>query len=104
MNQEQQEKVRQLVEVLDHALATAGCGVLDALNAVSVMSTTFPTTRELVSDEICATAESIADLSRPLITTSKPCRANSSLMALPIPLAPPVMNTTGLLTCGLTEL
>ena len=41
MNQEQQDKVRQLVEVLDHALATAGCGVLDALNAVSVMSTSL---------------------------------------------------------------
>ena len=41
MNQEQQDKVRQLVEVLDHALASAGWGVLDALNAVSVMSTSL---------------------------------------------------------------
>lgn len=27
--------------MLDHALAQAGCGVLDALNAVSVMSTSL---------------------------------------------------------------
>ena len=39
--QEQQEKVRQLVEVLDHALNQAGCGILDALNAVSIMSTSI---------------------------------------------------------------
>ena len=51
MNQEQQEKVRQLVEVLDHALSSAGCGVLDALNAVSVMSTSLAHSLELTKDE-----------------------------------------------------
>ena len=39
--QEQQEKVRQLVEVLDHALNQAGFGILYALNAVSIMSTSI---------------------------------------------------------------
>ena len=49
--QDQQEKTRQLIEVLDHALNQAGCGVLDALNAVSIMSTSLAHSLGLVQKD-----------------------------------------------------
>ena len=65
MNQEQQEKVRQLVEVLDHALSSAGCGVLDALNAVSVMSTSLAHSMNLTKDEYMGNLEMMFDMTNP---------------------------------------
>jgi len=65
MNQDQQEKVRQLVEVLDHALSTAGCGVLDALNAVSVMSTSLAHSMNLAKDEYMGNLEMMFDMTNP---------------------------------------
>ena len=65
MNQEQQEKVRQLVEVLDHALSSAGCGVLDALNAVSVMSTSLAHSLELTKDEYMGNLGMMFDMTTP---------------------------------------
>jgi len=65
MNEEQQEKVRQLVEVLDHALSSAGCGVLDALNAVSVMSTSLAHSLELTKDEYMGNLGMMFDMTNP---------------------------------------
>jgi hypothetical protein len=65
MNQEQQEKVRQLVEVLDHALSSAGCGVLDALNAVSLMSTSLAHSMNLTRDEYLGNLGMMFDMSNP---------------------------------------
>jgi len=65
MNQEQQEKVRQLVEVLDHALSSAGCGVLDALNAVSVMSTSLAHSMNLTREEYMGNMETMFDMTNP---------------------------------------
>jgi hypothetical protein len=65
MNQEQQEKVRQLVEVLDHALSSAGCGVLDALNAVSVMSTSLAHSMNLTREEYMGNMEMMFDMTNP---------------------------------------
>ena len=65
MNQEQQEKVRQLVEVLDHALASAGCGVLDALNAVSVMSTSLAHSMNLTREEYMGNMEMMFNMTNP---------------------------------------
>ena len=65
MNQEQQEKVRQLVEVLDHALSSAGCGVLEALNAVSVMSTSLAHSLELTKDEYMGNLGMMFDMTTP---------------------------------------
>jgi hypothetical protein len=65
MNNEQQEKVRQLVEVLDHALSSAGCGVLEALNAVSVMSTSLAHSMNLSKDEYMGNLEMMFDMTNP---------------------------------------
>jgi hypothetical protein len=65
MNQEQQDKVRQLVEVLDHALATAGCGVLDALNAVSVMSTSLAHSVGLTQKEYMDNLQHMFNMTNP---------------------------------------
>ena len=65
MNQEQQDKVRQLVEVLDHALASAGCGVLDALNAVSVMSTSLAHSVGLSQKEYMDNMQNMFDMTNP---------------------------------------
>jgi len=65
MNQEQQEKTRQLVEVLDHALASAGCGVLDALNAVSVMSTSLAHSMNIAQKEYIANMENMFQMTNP---------------------------------------
>ena len=65
MNEEQQEKVRQLVEVLDHALSSAGCGVLDALNAVSVMSTSLAHSMNLTKDEYIGNLGMMFDMTNP---------------------------------------
>jgi len=65
MNQEQQEKTRQLVEVLDHALSTAGCGVLDALNAVSVMSTSLAHSMNITRQEYMANMENMFQMTNP---------------------------------------
>jgi hypothetical protein len=62
MNQEQQEKVRQLVMVLDNALSSAGCEVLDALNAVSVMSTSLAHSMNLTKDEYMGNLEMMFDM------------------------------------------
>jgi len=64
MNQEQQEKVRELVLVLDHALSSAGCGVLDALNAVSVMSTSLAHSLGLAKDEYMGNLEMMFDMTQ----------------------------------------
>ena len=64
MNQEQQEKVRELVLVLDHALSSAGCGVLDALNAVSVMSTSLAHSLGLTKDEYMGNLEMMFDMTQ----------------------------------------
>lgn len=71
MNQEQQEKVRQLVEVLDHALAQAGCGVLDALNAVSVMSTSLAHSVGLGQKEYMDNIQHMFDITKPLSNTAQ---------------------------------
>lgn len=65
MNQDQQDKVRQLVEVLDHALSTAGCGVLDALNAVSVMSTSLAHSVGLSQKEYMDNLQHMFDMTNP---------------------------------------
>ena len=65
MNEEQQEKVRQLVEVLDHALSSAGCGVLEALNAVSVMSTSLAHSLGLTKDEYIGNLGMMFDMTNP---------------------------------------
>jgi hypothetical protein len=65
MNEEQQEKVRQLVEVLDHALSSAGCGVLDALNAVSVMSTSLAHSMNLTREEYMGNMEMMFNMTNP---------------------------------------
>jgi hypothetical protein len=65
MNEEQQEKVRQLVEVLDHSLSSAGCGVLEALNAVSVMSTSLAHSLGLTKDEYIGNLEMMFDMTNP---------------------------------------
>lgn len=65
MNQDQQDKVRQLVEVLDHALSTAGCGVLDALNAVSVMSTSLAHSVGLSQQEYMDNLQHMFDMTNP---------------------------------------
>jgi hypothetical protein len=65
MNNEQQEKVRQLVEVLDHELSSAGCEVLDALNAVSVMSTSLAHSLNLTKDEYMGNLEMMFDMTNP---------------------------------------
>jgi hypothetical protein len=65
MNQEQQVKVRQLIEVLDHALSSAGCEVLDALNAVSVMSTSLAHSMNLPKDEYMGNLEMMFDMTNP---------------------------------------
>ena len=41
MNNEEANKVHEVIGVLDKALGEAECGVVDALNAVSVMSTSL---------------------------------------------------------------
>lgn len=71
MNQEQQEKVRQLVEVLDHALAQAGCGVLDALNAVSVMSTSLAHSVGIARKEYMDNIENMFNMTKPLSDTNQ---------------------------------
>ena len=65
MNQEQQDKVRDLVQVLDHALSSAGCEVLDALNAVSVMSTSLAHSMNLTKDEYMGNLEMMFDMTNP---------------------------------------
>ena len=65
MNSEQQQKVKELVEVLDHALATAGCGVLDALNAVSVMSTSLAHSVGLTQKEYISNLQHMFDMTNP---------------------------------------
>lgn len=71
MNQEQQEKVRQLVEVLDNALSTAGCGVLDALNAVSVMSTSLAHSVGLSQKEYMDNLQHMFNMTKPLSDTTQ---------------------------------
>jgi len=65
MNNEQQEKVRQLVEVLDHSLSSTGCGVLEALNAVSVMSTSLAHSLNLTKDEYMGNLENMFNMTNP---------------------------------------
>ena len=65
MNQEQQDKTRQLIQVLDNALAQAGCGVLDALNAVSVMSTSLAHSVGLSHKEYMNNMEMMFDMTNP---------------------------------------
>jgi len=65
MNQDQQDKVRDLVQVLDHALASAGCGVLDALNAVSVMSTSLAHSVGLSQKEYMDNIQNMFDMTNP---------------------------------------
>jgi len=64
MNQEQQDKVRELVQVLDHALSSAGCDVLNALNAVSVMSTSLAHSLGLAKDEYMGNLEMMFDMTQ----------------------------------------
>jgi hypothetical protein len=65
MNQEQQDRVRELVHVLDQALASAGCEVLDALNAVSVMSTSLAHSLNLTKDEYINNLEMMFEITNP---------------------------------------
>lgn len=65
MNQEQQDKTRQLIQVLDNALAQAGCGVLDALNAVSVMSTSLAHSVGLARKEYLDNIEMMFNMTNP---------------------------------------
>jgi hypothetical protein len=62
MNQEQQDRVRELVHVLDQALSSAECEVLDALNAVSVMSTSLAHSLGLTKDEYMGNLEMMFDI------------------------------------------
>jgi len=71
MNQDQQEKVRQLVEVLDHALSQAGCGVLDALNAVSVMSTSLAHSVGISHKEYMDNLETMFNMTKPISDTTQ---------------------------------
>jgi hypothetical protein len=65
MDAQQQERVRDLVQVLDHALSTAGCGVLEALNAVSVMSTSLAHSVGLERKEYLDNLASMFDMTNP---------------------------------------
>jgi hypothetical protein len=71
MNQEQQEKVHQLIQVLDNALGQAKCEVLDALSAVSVMSTSLAhslgITRKEYMDNIEAMFDNIASQKQAIV-------------------------------------
>lgn len=71
MNQDQQDKTRQLIQVLDNALAQAGCGVLDALNAVSVMSTSLAHSIGIARKEYMSNLEMMYDMTKPLSDTTQ---------------------------------
>lgn len=71
MNQDQQDKTRQLIQVLDNALAQAGCGVLDALNAVSVMSTSLAHSIGIARKEYMDNLEMMYDMTKPLSDTTQ---------------------------------
>ena len=65
MNEEQQERVQQIVALLDKTLGEAKCGVLDALNAVSVMSTSLAHSLGLTQKEYMGNLEMMFDMTNP---------------------------------------
>jgi len=58
-------KIKELIALVDKTFAEAGCGVLDALNAVSIMSTSLAHSVGLARKEYLDNIEDMFNMTNP---------------------------------------
>jgi hypothetical protein len=64
-------KIRELIALVDKTFADAGCGVLDALNATSIMSTSLAHSVGLARNEYMNNLEHMFNMTKPLSDTTQ---------------------------------
>ena len=60
-----EEKIKELIGLVDKTFAEAGCGVLDALNATSIMSTSLAHSVGLAQKEYMDNLEMMFNMTNP---------------------------------------